>query len=108
MMVQRTRIHCRDKLAITSRSTGNDPSPMAARRYADLSDLGLLCRAATRAVRQKFNQHLADDPSRPASLLLGCIRQVCALVAPCRTGGSSANCSPTFLRAGPSPAAWGA
>jgi hypothetical protein len=43
------------------------------------------------AVRQNFNQHLADDPSRPAALLLGYIRQVCALVAPCRTGASSAN-----------------
>src|SRR5450631_445509 len=35
----------------------------------------------TSAVRQNFNQHLADDPSRPAALLLGYIRQVCALVA---------------------------
>ncbi|HEX7500839.1 MAG TPA: hypothetical protein VF524_11140, partial [Polyangia bacterium] len=43
------------------------------------------------AVRHNFNQHLADDPSRPAALLLGYIRQVCALVAPCRTDASSAN-----------------
>jgi len=39
----------------------------------------------------EFNQHLAADPSRPTALLLGYIRQVCALVAPCRTGASSAN-----------------
>ena len=43
------------------------------------------------AVRQNSDQHLSDDPSHPAALLLGCIRLVCVLVAPCRTGASPAN-----------------
>jgi hypothetical protein len=43
------------------------------------------------AVRQNFDQHLADDASRLAALLLGYIGRLCALVAPCRPGALSAN-----------------
>jgi hypothetical protein len=55
-------------------------------------------RRALGPVRQNFNQLLATDPSRPAALLLGTIRQVCALVAPCQSGASSANQWPIFWR----------
>ncbi|HJX52899.1 MAG TPA: hypothetical protein VJ801_09055, partial [Polyangia bacterium] len=45
------------------------------------------CRASVSG--QNFGHVWAADPSRPAALLLGYIRQVCALVATCRPGGSS-------------------
>jgi hypothetical protein len=46
-------------------------------------------RLGASASSQNFDHVWAADPSRPAALLLGYIRRVCALVAPCRPGASS-------------------
>jgi hypothetical protein len=42
------------------------------------------------SARRNFSHGWVVDASRPASLLLGYIRQVCALVAPRRPGASAA------------------